>query len=187
MISFARASTLSGMPPPLRTPSLRLVDADASPVVGAPPATVQADFRIAARSSGKHLVFLSSSEVWAFEARERLVFVHASQGTFDIDLPLGEVESLGPWLLRVHRNWLVSVARVRELHCGQGAMHLFAGAALSDGNADRRGVEVPVARDRMKQVRRRLLADTFGVSSVERGAPRRLSPTCATGASRLGP
>ncbi len=52
------------------------------------------DLRIAARSSGRKVVFLPSSCVCRHsEARERLVFVHAPQGTFDIDVTLGELQS----------------------------------------------------------------------------------------------
>jgi DNA-binding LytR/AlgR family response regulator len=120
--------------------------------------------RIVARSSGKTLVFLLPSDVWAFEARQRVVFVHTAQGCFDIDLPLVEVEAtVGPAFLRVHRNWLVGLSKVRELRTGNCEMHLFAGTAISADEADRRGVEVPVARDRVKRVRRELLAGTFGL------------------------
>jgi DNA-binding LytR/AlgR family response regulator len=132
------------------------------------------DLRIAARSSGRKVVFLPSSSVWAFEARERLVFVHAPQGTFDIDVTLGELQSsLGSQFLRVHRNWLVSRAKIRELESVHGAMQLFAGGSLSAEIDDRRGIEVPVARDRMKQVRQLLLADTFGVRPAARNRRRR--------------
>ena len=133
-------------------------------------ATPAADVRIVARSSGKRLVFIMASEVWAFEARGRLVFVHAPQGCFDIDLPLTEVETiLGPPFLRVHRNWLVALSKVRELWPGSGTMRLFAGVAMSAESPDRRGIEVPVARDRVKQVRRSLLGDALGLRFMPRG------------------
>jgi DNA-binding LytR/AlgR family response regulator len=125
---------------------------------------VTQDVRIAARSTGRKVVFLPSASVWAFEARERLVFVHAPQGTFDIDVTLGELQSsLGAQFLRVHRNWLVSLTQVRELESVNGVMQLFAGGSLTSEATYRRGIEVPVARDRMKHVRQLLLADTFGV------------------------
>ena len=111
-----------------------------------------------------------SSEVWAFEARGRLVFVHAPQGCFDIDLPLVEVEAvLGAPFLRVHRNWLVGLAKVRELWSGSGTMHLFAGTGMSGESTGHLGVEVPVARDRVKRVRSELLAETFGLRLASRG------------------
>jgi DNA-binding LytR/AlgR family response regulator len=122
------------------------------------------DRRIVARSTGNTLVFIPPSDVWAFEARQRLVLVHAPQGCFDIDLPLVEVEPIvGPLFLRVHRNWLVGLAKVRELRPGHGEIHLFVGMAVAPDSTDRRGVEVPVARDRVKRVRRELLAGTFGL------------------------
>jgi LytTr DNA-binding domain len=168
----ARASQIpprpSAGPPPAPPTCRRLPEPDRASGVLSPPAGH--DLRIVARSSGKTLVFVMSSDVWAFEARGRLVFVHAPQGCFDIDLPLIEVESvLGPTFCRVHRNWLVDLSKVRELSSGNGAMHLFAGMALCAESAVRRGVEVPVARDRVKRVRRQLLADTFGLRPATRG------------------
>ena len=62
------------------------------------------------------LVFLRVDEVWAFEAAERLAYVHSARGTFDVDLSLAAIEaSLGAALVRVHRNWLVNIEHVREL------------------------------------------------------------------------
>jgi DNA-binding LytR/AlgR family response regulator len=139
-------------------------------LVRASSAASPADVRIVARSSGKRLVFIMASDVWAFEARGRLVFVHVPRGCFDIDLPLSEVEAiLGPPFMRVHRNWLVAVSKVRELWPGSGTMRLFAGVAMSAESPDRRGIEVPVARDRVKQVRRLLLADALGLRFMPRG------------------
>jgi DNA-binding LytR/AlgR family response regulator len=118
------------------------------------------DVRIVARAKGKTVVFIAASEVWAFEARGQLVYVHTAEGKFGIDLSLREVEArLGAPFLRVHRNWLVGLAKVREL----GAMHLFAGDAISTGNVQRQGIELPVAQERIKDVRGRLLADSFGL------------------------
>jgi DNA-binding LytR/AlgR family response regulator len=149
-------------------------DATASPerprALRPAPATPVPDVRIVARSTGKRLVFIMSSDVWAFEARGRLVFVHVPRGCFDIDLPLSEVETiLGPPFLRVHRNWLVALSKVRELWPGSGTMRLFAGVAMSAESPDRRGIEVPVARDRVKQVRRLLLTDALGLRFLPRG------------------
>jgi DNA-binding LytR/AlgR family response regulator len=130
--------------------------------------------RIVGRSSGNRLVFVVPSEVWAFEARERLVFVHATQGCFDIDLSLSELESpLGAPFLRVHRNWLVGVTKVRELRWRDGFTHLFAGEGVPGAGAHTQGIEVPVSRDRVTQVRRHLLAGTCGV--VSRHARRALT------------
>ncbi|HKO49286.1 MAG TPA: LytTR family DNA-binding domain-containing protein, partial [Polyangiaceae bacterium] len=51
--------------------------------------------RIVARRK-KNLVFLEPSEIWAFEAADRLTFVHTAHGRFDLDLSLAAIEvSLG--------------------------------------------------------------------------------------------
>jgi two-component system response regulator LytT len=47
--------------------------------------------RIVARRK-RSLVFLESPEIWAFEAADRLTFVHTVHGVFDIDLSLAAVE-----------------------------------------------------------------------------------------------
>ncbi len=67
----------------------------------------------------------------------------------------------------------MSRTKIRELESVHGAMQVFAGGSLSAEIADRRGIEVPVARDRMKQVRQLLLADTFGVRPALRDRRRR--------------
>src|SRR5256886_11929989 len=71
--------------------------------------------RVVARRK-KSLVFLDPDTIWAFEAADRLTFVHAPEGRFDIDLSLAAIEaSFGRALLRVHRNSLVNLAYVKEL------------------------------------------------------------------------
>ncbi len=116
--------------------------------------------RIVARR-GKKLVFFERSEVWAFEAVDRLTHVHTAQGVFDVDLSLRAIESsIGRDLLRVHRNWLVNAQRVKELERGSGETHLFVGQALSPSSA---GLVVPVARERAAQVRDVLLAGATGL------------------------
>ncbi len=114
-------------------------------------------------------MFVVSSDIWAFEARARLVFVHTPHGRFDIDLSRGKIATLlGPLFLRVHRDWLVGLTKVRELRSENGVVRLFAGTSISKGSSDPQGVEVPVARERTKEVRRRLLADTFGLRPAGR-------------------
>jgi two-component system response regulator LytT len=49
-----------------------------------PPSDSHAD-RIVARRR-RTLVFLTTPEIWAFEASERLALVHSAHGTFEIDL-----------------------------------------------------------------------------------------------------
>ena len=48
--------------------------------------------RIVARRR-KSLVFLEPSEIWAFEAADRLTFVHTPHGKFDLDLSLAAIEA----------------------------------------------------------------------------------------------
>jgi two-component system response regulator LytT len=116
--------------------------------------------RIVARK-GNGLVFLDRDEVWAFEASERLTFVHTPHGTFDLELSLSAIESsFGDALKRVHRSWLVHAAQVRELVRDGSETRIFVGAGLG---GERRGVWVPVARERSAQVRAWLLADTRGL------------------------
>jgi len=115
--------------------------------------------RIAARR-GSSLVFLDREEVWAFEASERLTFVHTPHGTFDLELSLSAIEaSFGDVLKRVHRSWLVQTNQVREFVREGSETRIFVGSSLGKGA----GVWVPVARERAAQVRAWLLADTRGL------------------------
>jgi DNA-binding LytR/AlgR family response regulator len=124
----------------------------------AQPATGPA--RIVARRK-KNLVFLEPSEIWAFEAADRLTFVHTEHGRFDLDLSLAAIEvSLGRSLTRVHRNWLVNAAFVKELERDGSEVRLFVGASLA---SEGRGLHVPVARERAGEVKELLLANTTGV------------------------
>lgn len=63
-------------------------------------------------------------------------------------------------LTRVHRNWLVNAAHVRELERDGTETRVFVGIGIG---ADRRGVSVPVARERAHAVRETLLANATGV------------------------
>lgn len=106
------------------------------------------------------LVFLDPSEIYAFEAADRLTFVHTKHGRFDLDLSLTAIEaSLGRSLVRTHRNWLVNAAHVKELTREGGEVGVFVGAAIGDPG----GVEVPVSRDRATAVRDLLLEGATGV------------------------
>ncbi len=119
--------------------------------------------RIVARRKNR-LVFLDAHEIWAFEAADRLTFVHTVHGTFDIDLSLSAIEaSFGQAFARVHRNWLINAAAVKELERDGNETHLFVGTGLRD---DGNGVRVPVARDRAQAVREMLLANTAGLRRV---------------------
>src|SRR5437016_10841646 len=110
---------------------------------GLEPDAAGAPSRIVARRK-RALVFVRLEEVWAFEAAERLAYVHTARGRFDVDLSLAAVEaSFGRTLLRVHRKWLVNTEYVSEL---EGA-----------------GLRVPVARERARRVRAALLGNTLGI------------------------
>lgn len=112
--------------------------------------------RIVARRK-RNLVFLEPAEIWAFEAADRLTFVHTQAGRFDMDLSLSAIElSFGRALTRVHRNWLVNTAHVKELERDGTETRLFVGTGLT---GDAPGVRVPVSRDRVQGVRDSLLAD----------------------------
>jgi two-component system response regulator LytT len=113
--------------------------------------------RVVARSK-KGLVLFARGEVWAFEAAERLMFVHTARGRFDIDLSLSAIEaSLGSDFLRVHRQWLVHTSHVRAIENEDGETVVVVGG---DPPGEMR---VPVARDRRGVVRDLLLHGATGL------------------------
>ncbi|MDI1479216.1 LytTR family DNA-binding domain-containing protein [Polyangium sp. y55x31] len=123
----------------------------------------QSPLRIVARR-GRSLVFLEQNEVWAFEAADRLTSVHTAHGTFDLDLSLSAIEaSFGRALTRVHRNWLVNAAHIKELERDGGETRVFVGVGIG---LERRGVCVPVARERAQAVREMLLASATGLRRI---------------------
>ncbi|HEY8039909.1 MAG TPA: LytTR family DNA-binding domain-containing protein [Polyangiaceae bacterium] len=116
--------------------------------------------RIVARRK-RSLVFLEPREIWAFEAADRLTFVHTMHGTFDIDLSLSAVEaSFGRAFVRVHRNWLVNATHIKELERDGHETKLFVGAGVADAG---QGVRVPVARERAAALREMLLTNATGL------------------------
>ncbi len=116
--------------------------------------------RIVARRR-RSLVFLQPDEIWAFEASDRLTFVHTPHGRFDLDLSLTAIEaSFGRAFVRVHRNWLVNAAFVKELQRDGSETWLFVGERPGENAV---GVRVPVARERAQSVRGLLLEDTAGL------------------------
>jgi DNA-binding LytR/AlgR family response regulator len=124
------------------------------------PAGASGPARIVARRK-RSLVFLEPQEIWAFEAADRLTFVHTLHGTFDIDLSLAAVEqSFGRAFVRVHRNWLVNAAHIKELERDGHETKLFVGDGVADAG---RGVRVPVARERAAAVREMLLTNATGL------------------------
>jgi DNA-binding LytR/AlgR family response regulator len=116
--------------------------------------------RIVARRK-RSLVFLEPGEIWAFEAADRLTFVHTMHGTFDIDLSLAAVESsFGRAFVRVHRNWLVNATHIKELERDGHETKLFVGAGVADAGP---GMRVPVARERAGALREMLLMNATGL------------------------
>jgi DNA-binding LytR/AlgR family response regulator len=135
--------------------ALRRVN-DRRPAVSTPHTTS----RIVARRR-KSLVFLEPQEIWAFEAADRLTFVHTAHGKFDLDLSLAAIEaSFGRALMRVHRNWLVNVAHIKELERDGAETKLFVGPGIGEAS---QGVRVPVSRDRAQALRETLLANATGL------------------------
>jgi DNA-binding LytR/AlgR family response regulator len=102
---------------------------------------------------GARLVFLPVAGILAFEAAERLAFVHHVDGKFLIDISLAAVEAeLGDRVLRTHRNWLVMLDHVRELGRDSGELAVIVGPGLA----------VPVSRDRAAEVRAALTRGVLG-------------------------
>lgn len=121
---------------------------------------VQGVRRVVARRK-KSLVFLDPEKIWAFEAADRLTFVHAPEGKFDIDLSLAAIEaSFGRSLFRVHRNWLVNLAYVKELDRDIGGASVTVG---SDIGPEGHSIHAPVSQDRVKALRDVLLDHTTGL------------------------
>lgn len=86
---------------------------------------------------------------------------HTADGRFVLDLSLASIEaSFGGALIRVHRNWLVNAAHIKELHRDGNDTRIFVGAGIGK---ERKGVFVPVARERTHAIRERLLADATGL------------------------
>ena len=113
--------------------------------------------RVVARSK-KGLVLFARDEVWAFEAAERLMFVHTARGRFDVDLSLAAIEvSLGSEFLRVHRQWLVHTAHVRAIESQDGE------TVVVVGDEPPAEVRIPVARDRKAAVLDLLLHGATGL------------------------
>ncbi len=120
--------------------------------------------RIVARR-GRGLVFLEPSEVWAFEAADRLTSVHTAHGTFDVDLSLSAIEaSLGRSFVRVHRNWLVNGPHIKRLDRDGSETTIFVGVTLdAQDKSASAGLTVPVARERAQGIREMLLSNAMGV------------------------
>jgi DNA-binding LytR/AlgR family response regulator len=116
--------------------------------------------RVVARRK-RSLVFLDPKRIWAFEAADRLTFVHAPEGTFAIDMSLAGLEaSFGRSLFRVHRNWLVNLAYVKELERDIGGATLIVGNELGSSG---KSIRAPISHDRAKALRAVLLKNATGL------------------------
>lgn len=116
--------------------------------------------RVVARSK-KGLVFLHQTEAWAFEASDRLTFVHCQAGRFDIDLSLTAIEAtLGDGWLRVHRNWVINMQHVRALDRDDSGSSIVLAAQVDPESGH---VRVPIARDKVQSVREALLQGATGI------------------------
>lgn len=94
------------------------------------------------------LRILRWAEVSHLGTENRLLFVHTPEGRFVLDRSLDELEGLlAPRFLRTHRSAMVALDRVRELIADAGGTGEL---RLEDGT------RVPVSRDRMAEVRRKL-------------------------------
>ncbi len=108
--------------------------------------------RLVARTATS-LVFLPLAGVLAFEAADRLVYVHHLDGRFLVDLSLAALETqFADRVIRTHRNWLVVLDHVRELGRASGDLALHVGPELA----------VPVSRDRAPSVRDALVSSALG-------------------------
>jgi DNA-binding LytR/AlgR family response regulator len=125
------------------------------------------DQRVVARRR-RNLVFLDPKQIWAFEAADRLTFVHSPEGRFAIDLSLAAIKaSFGRALFRVHRNWLVNLAYVRELGRDIGGAIVVVGSGLASPELS---IRAPIAQDRSKALRDVLLKNATGLRRPGRTA-----------------
>jgi DNA-binding LytR/AlgR family response regulator len=112
----------------------------------------RAPARLLARTANS-LVFLSLDGVHAFEAADRITHVHHADGRFLVDLSLAALEhDLDDRVFRIHRNWLVAIAHVRQLERGSEPV-LVVGPDL----------RLPVSRDRAAALRDALLGNAVGI------------------------
>ncbi len=95
------------------------------------------------------LRLLEWKDVTHLRTENRLLFVHTPEGRFILDRSLEELEPmLAPAFLRVHRSAMVAVSAISELEAEPG---LPGEAILRDGT------RLPVSRERLPAVRKRLV------------------------------
>ena len=91
---------------------------------------------------------LAWKDVSHLRTENRLLFVHTPEGRFVLDRTLDELEGLlAADFLRTHRGAMVALREVKELEADPGGTGEL---QLRDGS------RVPVSRDRMAELRRRL-------------------------------
>jgi len=91
---------------------------------------------------------LAWAEVSHLRTENRLLLVHTPEGHFVLDRTLDELESvLAPRFIRVHRGAMVALDQIREVLPEPGGTGEI---RLADGS------RLPVSRDRMPDLRRRL-------------------------------
>jgi len=95
--------------------------------------------RILVRRSSK-LMVISVDDVAVFESEDKLVYVRTSAGRFSLNMSMKEIEErVDPSLFcRVHKQAIVRLSGVREIHAMPGGKYL---ARLADG------YEVQVSRN----------------------------------------
>ena len=144
------------------------------PSAGAQVVFAQPSTRVVARAR-RNLVILPLDEVWAFEAKDRLCFVHSLRGRFDIDTSLAELESrLGTTFARVHRKWLANLANVREFAMMRCEPYLLIG---NWSTTEHGTLRVPVAREQVITLRQRLLINAVGLRRSRAGQARPVAAT----------
>jgi DNA-binding LytR/AlgR family response regulator len=105
--------------------------------------------RIAARSGTKHVV-LDLARITHFGADAKLTLAFSDGRGLEVGATLGALEArLGPGFLRIHRAVLVNLAWVHEVETRSAA---GACVRLSDAAA----TELPVARDRIRELKDKL-------------------------------
>lgn len=104
--------------------------------------------RVASRSGDK-IEFLDLDEITHFFAKDKLTFAATGQRERIVDETIAALElRLDPdRFLRIHRSVIVNLSMVKELHLWFGGKMLL---RLKDGT------ELPVARDRVAELKRKL-------------------------------
>ena len=100
---------------------------------------------------GERVVFVEVSKVSHFYAKDKLTYAATASKDYLIDIPISDLEEkLDPELfIRIHRATLLNLTYVDEVSSWFGGGMV---ARLKDGKR----TELPIARDRLRQVKERL-------------------------------